>query len=292
MLSQTCLILSLALAAPAEGVKIEWLLKEGDVFYTRSDVNMQQTIKAGGRTVEQNLKQSTLTRFTIVKKNADKSIVLKQKILKIKGEGNLTNEAVQKKVEGTEFTVTLDDRGKVTKFDGYKAFITKLAGDNDKARATLESMLSEDTYKQVISETFSMTPNKVVKKGDQWTRDYKVSMGPIGDFKGQNTFTYAEPPKDGKELAQLTFTATMTYSAPGNQPQGLPFQIVKGNLKAEDFKGTMLFDLKAGRLVESSTSARFKGTLTISAQGQKADMELEQKMEMKSRLSSKEIPLD
>jgi hypothetical protein len=276
--------LLLSLAVPVEGATIRWKFKEGDVFYNQADVSIRQTITVMGRKVNQKSDQTTVTRFTVKKVNADKSVVLEQEIVDTTVQGDIVPGDAAKKLKGTKFTITLSARGKLEKFEGYDDFLDKLSGGNDEQRKVLAAMMPEDTFKTVISETFGFTPGKEVEKGDSWKLDYKVSMGPLGDLSGGSTYRYEGKEKKGEKIG---FKATLKYAPPGNAGAGLPFTIDKGTLKAEDFNGVIYFDAEKGRVAESSMSAKITGTLTISVMGNKADMDMEQNLQMRSRITDK-----
>ncbi len=299
MFSQAWLTLVLALHAPAPAaeepsVKLQWNFKEGDVFYLRTDLTIKQTISGAGRKVDQTIDQSTLTRYTVKKKNADKSVVLEQTTVDLKGKADLPGfDDAQKRMKGATLLLTLDANGELTRLEGYKDLLDKLSGGNEAVRAGIAATFNEDILKQNAHETFGFAPKRGVKVGESWERKNKLSMGPIGDIAGTATYTYAGTERlDGKALEKINFKGTMKYSAPGDQPQGAPFRIVKANLKVEDFKGTLHFDARAGRLASSGVSMRMTGTMTMSVMGNTVDMEIEQNLKAKSRTAPKEIPLD
>jgi hypothetical protein len=200
---------------------------------------------------------------------------------------------VQKRMKGATLRITLDATGEPTRIEGYKDLLDKLSGGDEAVRAGIAATFNEDILKQSAHETFGLAPNRAVKVGESWERKYKMSMGPIGDIAGAGIYTYAGPERlDGKALEKVNFKGTMKYSAPGDQPQGFPFKVVKANLKVEDFKGMLYFDAAAGRLATSSVKTRLTGSMTLSAMGKTVDMEIEQDMTAKSRISPKEISLD
>jgi hypothetical protein len=146
-------------------------------------------------------------------------------------------------------------------------------------------MMTEDTMKKSAEEAFNFLPEKPVSKGEKWQRKLEVPLGPLGSLASIHNYTY-----EGMEnkLAKISVTATMTYNPPKADAGGqLPFQITKGNLKADDAKGTILFDPAAGRLASSSMTMRIKGSLTISAMGQELAMDMDQNQDVKIEVSDK-----
>jgi hypothetical protein len=276
--------------ARADSGPLQWKFKTGDRFYQQTDLDLKQTITFQGQTADQNMEQSTVTQFTVQKATPD-SVVLEQKILAVQTRGNIPG-AVDDKLKGTIFTVTLNARHEITRFEGYDDFLKKASDGNDDARKLLAAVLSEDTFKQAVSEAFSFLPGKAAKLNETWDRGIKVSLGPVGDMAVKSTYRYAGKARaDGRDLDKITYKSTMQWSPPRNQVQGLPFQVTKGTMKTEKFEGTILFDPEAGRLVESTVNMKLKGDLTFSIQGQEVDVELSQEQVIKARISDKEPQL-
>ena len=136
-------------------------------------------------------------------------------------------------------------------------------------------------------------PGKKVKKGDSWSRESKLSMGPIGSYDAKYTYTYSGDEKrtiDGNEvtLQKIDMKTELKYHPPSaDQASGLPFKIVSGNLDTTEASGTVLFDAANGRVVETSMKVNLKGKLQISVADQKADVELEQEQTTTTKTSTK-----
>jgi hypothetical protein len=71
----TLLILAIPLPAAAQ-VKLAWNFKQGDRFYVEEITNVRQTIKIGNTENRQDLDQTRISRFTVLKANPDGSAVL------------------------------------------------------------------------------------------------------------------------------------------------------------------------------------------------------------------------
>ncbi len=74
------------LAAPAGAhaqVKLAWQFKEGDRFFVQESTQVRQTIKARDTENRQDLNQTKVSRFTILKKNPDGGLVLEQTIASV-----------------------------------------------------------------------------------------------------------------------------------------------------------------------------------------------------------------
>jgi len=278
-----------AVALPAQGqVKMEWKFKEGDKFYLENTTVQKQTIEVLGQKIEQETENTTVTSFTVLKKEKD-STVIEQKIesVKVTSKGGLGGamDKVAEQMKGATFKFTLDNKGQISKFEGFDEFIKKIAGDDAATAQIMKLVLNEDTVKQSASEAFGFLPEKAVSKGDKWKKEMIIPMGPLGSFKAEQDYTYLGEAKDGQEIG---VASKMTYTAPKDNAGGvLPFKVTKGDFKTEEAKGTIVFDAAAGRLVREEMKMKLKGSMTIEAMGQTADMKMEQESTTKIRLLDK-----
>jgi hypothetical protein len=277
-------------AAPAHGqMKLEWKFKEGDKFYVQDDSKMKQKVEFQGKSFTQNVTKTMVTAYE-VKKVAGDTVTINQKFLDVKvnsqGEFGGDMEKAMEKLKGGSFTLTLRN-GKITKFEGFDEFIKNLAGGNDMAAMFIKAVLSEDILKQSAEEAFGFLPTKPVRDGETWKRDTNVPLGPIGSFKSASQYTLEGKEKDGVKIG---LKSNLTYSPPkkgdGGALAGL-FTITKGNLKAENAKGYMIFDPDAGRLVRYSMSLNFRGSLTLEVAGNQIDMDVTTEQTTTSRVTTR-----
>jgi hypothetical protein len=291
MLGRTCWAVALVLgglAAPAYGqTKLEWKFKEGDKFYIENATKLKQTITVMGREMKQDTDNTTVTRFEVKKRTSDQ-IVLEEKIVavKVKNTGGFGGEAekMAEQMKGATFTITLSPDGKLIKQEGYDDLIKRLTKNNQQAEKMIRLMLPAETFTKAVQEAFGFLPSKPVQKGDSWKNSTTLPMGPLGEFKVNNTYTFQGKTEGGDKIA---LAATMTYSAPKGDGGGLPFKISKADFKSDSFKGTIVFDPDRGRLVRSEMTGAIKGTMTIEAGGNQVEMTLEQNHNITSRLLDK-----
>jgi len=277
----------LATPAPLPPV-MRWKLKEGDVFYHESVASTRQTMTVQGMKIDQDQEQTTVTRYTVKRKNADGSVVLEKTLVSMKGKGAAVDTGFFDKIKGANFLVTLNARGEVIALEGYKQFLARVGAD-ESTRLLMSMMFGEETIKQDVNEVFGCLAVKAVSVGETWRRPYVQPMGPVGDLSGEMSYRYAgKATVGGKNLDRITFTATVRYAPPrGQAGVALPFRVDKADFSADEVKGTMHFDAVAGRLVESSSSARVKGKMTITLGEQATEIELAQTVQTKTRLLDK-----
>jgi hypothetical protein len=265
-------LLAAALIGTGEeaAVKLEWKFNEGDVLYFEAETVQKQELEFTGKPFKQTEKLQQVISLTVKEKTAS-GIVVEKKIekLRVQAEGNAVGAGDAKlaeKLSGATFTLTLDTAGRISKFEGYDAFIKKLADGNADAEKVARVMLPEDVLRNGADEFFRFLPLVPVKKDTGWKREETLPMGPLGSLKSVTDFTYDGKEKEGDVISAKT---TVTYMSP---PAAGVFKITKGSLKSDDAKGRYVFDADKGRLVQAQRSMTLKGTLTIDFMGKQADM--------------------
>ncbi len=277
--------------------KLEWKFEKDKTFYQEIATKTEQVMKITGQTITQT--QSQTFYFSWTPKSYDakaKTWTIVQKIIGVKMEieigGNKisydsTKESTQsnplgdffKQLVDSEFTLTVGEDMKIQKVEGREKFIDKLTKANAQMEPLLKDILSEDALKQMADPAFAALPGKDVKleKGAKWDRESTLNMGPIGKYKTKYTYTYAGPEKDNKDLVKIDVSTKLDYTPPDakNQPQ-LPFKIVKANLKPKKSSGSIVFDLKKGRVDKSHMEIDLEGDLDIEIGGQTTKVELTQ----------------
>jgi hypothetical protein len=293
----------MAAAAPTFGQEVElaWKFEKGKTFYQKMNTKTSQQMTIQSQPVKQEQEQEFVFSWT-VKDVSDTAVVLEQKIesvnmtIKIGTQEVKYNSAAKdaadnplstffKPLVGSSFTLTLDPKTmKVTKVEGRDDFVKKVTDANPQMASLLKVILSEDQLKQMAEPAFSVVkgPGEKVKPKDIWTRESKLSMGPIGSYDAKYTYTYEgeeEKTIDGQKakVAKISVQTELTYKAPDPKDStSLPFKIDAGKLDTTKATGTIFFDPAKGRVVESNMDVELKGKLTISVAEQKAEVDLNQ----------------
>jgi hypothetical protein len=289
----THLVAGLALAiafAGGDEATLRWKLAKADTFYARTATEMKQTVGFAGQSMDQEQTQAIVQRYKVLDAG-DKGTVLEQTVVRADIRGNLPMaEGLAERMKGLTLTYTLDPKGKVTKVEGYEKYIEKLAGDDENLKKLFQATMTEEALKMGVQDLFGFVPDKPVKPGDAWKREYKMSLGPIGQFAMTGNYKYAGP-ADG--LEKVTYTADAKFTPPeAGGGGGLPFAITKGELKADKFEGTLLFDPKAGRLKEGRTDAKFGGKLTASVNEMEVEIEFTQTQKVVTTVSTSNLADD
>ena len=292
----TGFVATLALAltiAPgqSDGVLLRWKLKEGDTFYAKSVSNMEQTVTAMGRDIDQKQDQTTVNRFKVLKAS-DKGYTVEQTILQSITESNIAPGGLgdlDKKMKGATFTIEMDEKFKATKVTGVNDLVKKIGEDNPMLKQILSGMLNDEMMKKAAEDVFRCGPDKAVKVGDTWKRDETLPLGPLGEMSMKLEHKLVSS-KDGTE--EISFTGEAKYGAPKQAAEGLPFTIAKADLKTEKFSGTLTFDSKAGRSKESKIVMNLAGTMSVKVGEIEVDVDLKQKLTTTTTISEKSPVVD
>jgi Family of unknown function (DUF6263) len=287
------------LASPAFGQEqMAWKLKEGDKLFVETVSGFKQSMKTLGKEFRQDRETTVLYSVTVKSVDANKNAVLEEKVesVAVKNTGSPAGEPAaedkfNQQLKDATFTVTVTPQGEVTKFEGYEELLKKIAGDDVNAKKIVQAVLTEEGLKRAATDAFGVLPAGPVKTGDKWGQDKKAEapLGPLGSFTLTRTYTYdGKENYDGKSVDKISFTGTATYTPPKTgEASPLPFQVTKGDLKADDMKGTLYFDPAAGRVVASETSLRLKGNVSITVSGTPIDTEMQQDQTVKTRVLDK-----
>jgi hypothetical protein len=300
-------LVSVAVPVYAQAVNLEWKFEKGKKFYQKITTTTKQDMTISNQKITQTQTQTFY--FSWEPKEYDKKAktwTVTQKIegvelsIEIGGQKivyDSTKDAGQanplsdffKQLVDSEFTMTIGDDMKIKgKIEGKDTFINKLIKNNQQMEPLLKEILNDEAFKQMADPTFASLPGKPVKKGDKWTRESDLNMGPIGKYHITNTYTY-QGEKDKKH--RITVESKLTYTAPDNKAgQGnLPFKIEPDSTKLDSKKssGEILFDLKTGRVTKSTMNMDIEGTLNINIGGMTTKVELKQSQKTEVETSDK-----
>ncbi|MBT6156153.1 MAG: hypothetical protein HOH82_15965 [Planctomycetaceae bacterium] len=285
-----------SIADAADPVTLKWKLKVGDTFYIENVQKMKTTTKVMDNEVVQNATQTAITQFSVTKVTPDGGAVLQQTVLNSSSKSDRAGSedtGVSELIKGVTFTITLNGKHEIVKFEGYDEFVKKVSGGKTAVETALRAIIPEENLKKSYSETFSQFPGKAVSTGEMWNRTFNQSMGPIGNMAVTAIYEYVgKATIDEKPVEHITYVAALKYSPPKAEvDSNLPFTITKGNFKSDAFSGTIHFDSESGRIVNSVMNMKFSGDMTFLMEGESREVSLKSEMTIESRVLDKN-PLD
>ena len=269
--------LSTGLAQDANQV-LAWKFAAGDVFYMQEKMRQQQTVKTGGNTQKKDSTQTTITSFEVLDANAS-DVTLRMTMLSVKESGTNggSNQEILDRMKGSEFEITLTNKGEITKFTGYEGFVERISQGNAALARVFRSILSEESFRKMVTQTFTIVPNKPTRQGEEWKQSQDMSLGPFGNVKIVRNIKHAGHAANTPENVKLDLVGDAKYEAPTSQFPGFPFKISGGKLKFDDISGEGEFDPKAGRLRRLEVHLKMSGTLTMQiGNNSEADVDLDQ----------------
>jgi Family of unknown function (DUF6263) len=281
-------------AAPAgDKVELKWKFEKDKPFFQEMTTQTQQDMQVMGMPVKQSQDQTFFFSWQFKEEDKDKNTVITQKIEGVKLTINVAGNPITfdsslptgqntalgeffRALVGTEFRLTLDKDNKVIDIKGREEFLKKLTAANQTMEPLLKAILTEEALKQMADPTFGITPPNAVAKGDTWTRETRLNLGPIGSYKGTFKYKYEGQDDKNKDLAKISVEITLVYEPPTADATQLPFRIKEAKLTSKNGKGTITFDIKKGRLEKSEQKIELEGKLTIEIAGMTTDVSLTQ----------------
>jgi hypothetical protein len=281
-----------------QGVLLKWKFEKDKPFYQKMVTTTEQTMKVMNNDVKQTQNQTFYFSWTPVKQDGD-TWTIKQKIEGVAMKIDIGNQKIEfdstapkpagagnnplsdffTALVGSEFTLTLDTKDmKVTKVEGREAFLDKLVKANPQMKPLLEQILSEKALKEMAEPTFAAIPGKEEKKGDSWSKESSLDMGPIGKYENSYKYTFEGPDEKNKDIDKIKVETTLKYKEPGDVAGvgGLPFKIKSADLKSSNATGTIQFDHAKGLIQKSDMKLDLSGELNIEIGGQTTKVTLSQ----------------
>ena len=226
----------------------------------------------------QNVQYALVSRFRVKKKHDDGGMVVEQKVESVRLsnadaalQGRL-NELLQK-TKGATFTMTLNARREVTKFEGGPEAIKVFAGANPLGGSSflLWSFLDRDGWKELAQLSFFQPPGSP-RRGERWDRDMTHSWGPLGNWSGKVHFQYT-----GKraELDRFDYSLDLVYKPP-RKGGGLPFEIGKSQFRIQTARGVIAYQSSRGRVAAAEERFHVRGLLAVSFLGVESAVQMDE----------------
>jgi len=290
--------------AEPSSADIKWKFEKDKKVYQEMVTKTTQNLKVMGSDMTQNQEQTFYFSWELKDEDPNGNRTMVQRIdgLKLKLEiagtpinydssnpSTASNALAEffKQIVGAEFKVTFDKNWKVTKIEGRDEFLKKLGQASPQVEPLLKAVLNDEAFKEMTDPTMGLTTAKPVNKGESWTRDSKLNLGPIGSYK--NTYKYTLEGVDNNGIAKVKVDSTLVYEAPSDASAGLPFRIRSAKLASKEAGGTLTFDTKKGRLDKQEYKVRLEGPLDLDIAGTPTTVELKQ--EQTTTVTTSDQPL-
>src|SRR5262249_11261822 len=118
------------------------------------------------------------------------------------------------KLTGARVRYELDPKGEVIRVDGMEDFQKRMATNQRDPTGILNTLFSEDYFKQMMNQAKSLPPG-AVGIGDSWPVKLEYTMGQLGTLVLDFTYTLKEWERcNDHNCARIEFTGTIK-SKPG-----------------------------------------------------------------------------
>jgi hypothetical protein len=272
-------------AAPALGQnKPQWHFKEGDTFVVERIYSQKQTAETKSKIFKDDRTKTLVTSITVKEKAAAGHVLLiKIDSVRFQSAGTAVaggfDDKAAARMKGCTFLVTVTAQGKLSKLEGYDAFIDKLADKDGASAKTLRALISEESLREDFEDIFNFLPDKPVHMGSKWKRETSEPVPPFGSL--QSAIEYVLEEEQGDVLT-IGYTIKTSYKPPANPNELL--RVIKGELRGEDGKGAIVFDVAKGRLVRGSKTLSVRGDLVIDSMGQQTQIHFTSDNSLKIRV--------
>jgi hypothetical protein len=293
-MSPSCLagLLALTVSAPLPTKPAyQWKFELGRTFYLELSTEMRQEMTILGQKVPQTQSQVFTFSLTPERQLPDGTWVLRQRIIGVRMNIDMSGNRIEydstrvdkmknslaefmSSIVGAEFRLRLERTKGIVAVEGREGFLERFATFAPELRQLVQTILTDEALKEMNGQTFTALPERAVYRGDSWERRSRCELGPIGAYEMTHRYTYTG--LRGKNESFKVEVTDVRYEAPGPGASGLPFKIVKADLKGAGRDGEMVFDRDRGRVVHARLGMTMEGSLTIDIGGQETTMNLKQ----------------
>ena len=249
---------------PAQ-TSLAWRFRTGDTFSVEQHVVQSTALETKNKPFQQKSEWKLQSRWHVKETNKDSAkLLVTVDSLNSKtytGDGKVGLPSKEDELwRGAEFSFTVDPQGHLRDLKGHETLLKKLAGDSPQRLKILTALKPPDFFQALFQDVLGPLPDSSVQPGDRWQCSAVDSMSIFGTLAQATEFAY-QGPQEGLHTA-LSVTKT-TYKAPRYAIENDVFRITKGEVKADDGKGSLLFDAERGRMRRVHKSINVRGDLTL-----------------------------
>lgn len=283
------LLIGLLLFAADISAQVSFELKYPEERKSVARINnkSQQTLTIGGQVIETKSNSSMLIASTNGKRQADKSLRVQSKTtewqvdINLPGGIKLSFDAANpdRKAENPALEpiltlfraqlrntplLVLDKDNKIASVD-YPADPEK---DLDPA---LKGTFNPKRAKLGAQQSMDRLPSKPMNKGARWEREETINLEAGQSLTLTKRYEYkGTVVKAGRILHEISVVSTsVKYGIDPESPS--PLKVTKSDLKVNESKETILFDIEKGLIAEHTATLRIKGDLALSVNGMDLD---------------------
>ena len=284
-------LLSFATSAAFGQTTLAYKFKKGDALKYSLSTEQKQSAKIAGMDFKTTMTQGMDMTWTVKDVQGGKADMvqsidqMRQKMDMPGGQGFEFDSKKGKKPEGqigelvgplftamvgAEFTCKMDPQGETSEAKVSEKLMEAIKANP--ALAQMGPMFSEEGLRNMMQQSALSLPKEAVSKGKTWNKKVEMKM-PFGVMTIDTTYTYQGPEtRNNAQLEKIDAKSTISLEPAADAAVAL-------KIKSSDVKGTMYFDNKAGRLIETSQTQKM--VLETSVGGQTFDSTQDQTTTLK-----------
>ncbi|GEM_PF-5335532 len=244
---------------------LAWKFRTGDTFSVEQQVVQTTALETKNKPFQQKSEWKLLSRWQVKETGKDSAkLLVTVDALTSKTYAGDTKVGLPSKEDelwrGAEFSFTTDPQGRLRDLKGHEALLKKLAGDSPQRLKILTALKPPDFFQALFQDVLGPMPENPVRPGDRWQSSAADSMSIFGTLVHTTEFT-CRAPSDG--LQSVESSTKTVFKAPRYAIENDVFRITKGEVRADDGKGSLLFDAAKGRMQRVHKSINVRGDLTL-----------------------------
>lgn len=269
-----------------------WKLSPGESFRVQMTQNMKTTVKRAGNDVNSSNEMVMQMTWRVEKVNDDGTVNVAQTIDRIKmavdmpGQGQVKYDSDSPEAPeadgamlgnmfrdmlgpmvGARIVQTMNTRGEILDVRIDEEVLASL-----ESNPMMKQMFSEESFKEMAGKGAAVFPQAAIEEGHAWKIAAEIN-NPAGKMKADTSYVYqGEEERDGRILDRFRVDLILAFA----EDAGMPGMKIK--LKDQDCSGTMYFDNRAGRLVETQITQKM--TMEVDMGGQQMDQAIETTMRL------------
>lgn len=253
--------------------------KVGQSLYQLITVQQQPTYSVQGIQIPAVFSYRILSKFTVKSIDKDGARLLDQKIIAAKLlqadqlSSAVLGQAVQQ-MNGKSFQMTLDARGKITKFTGEVKPIAVMSNPLLGGKGfQVGSVLDQDGWIELNEKTF-LVPKEKLTPGVKWPDSIHHSWGPLGYWAGMVHYQVGQ--KKGN-IHPIGYQLLMKYTPPNGGRSSLPFDLLNSRFQVKQAGGIIYYDESVKQVAHFKEQFHVQGVMSIRFLGQQLPVTIDEK---------------
>jgi hypothetical protein len=257
------------------------------VLYQVIDMHRRPSFGLSGISMAQDIRYQILSRLELSPRAADGS----RKVNQIVEQSHLgqademsrgTYEKALQDLIGQRYVFTLNERGEIVEFTGFKKTTTTAPVSRPGEEGFMVvTVVDEDGWKELAQLSF-LQPDRSIASGQPWTRPMAHDWSPLGTWRGTTTYTQRGPEGTGM---RYDYTHEMSFS-PSERTEGvLPFDVTGANFRALKASGSFVFDAERRQVTSVHELYHVEGTVGAGLPGGAAELQLQEIQETTIQIS-------